>query len=469
MTTPASRTLGGVHILVVDDEADIRLGLTRLLERLGADVRAARDGAEALRMFDAEPADVVVTDLMMPRMSGTELLTEVKTRSRTTQVVIVTGFGTIQTAVQSLRSGAAHFLTKPFDNDEVVQVVERLGLQVLAARAAQHRDVPRGAPLIGIDPAMLRVMDLVDRAARSPVPVLVEGESGTGKELVARAIHARSSVASRPFLAVNAAALPDTLLESELFGHRRGAFTGADRDREGLFVAARGGTVFLDEVSSMSQSFQGKLLRVLQDHVVRPLGGAADVAVEFRLVCATNRDLEPMIRRGEFREDLFYRLGVVRVFIPPLRERPRDVEPLARHFLAEAAKACLPPGAAEPVLSDDALGALKAHRWPGNVRELANTLQRAVVVSPGDRILPHHLGLRDSGWDSAPAGAADDGDADYNAEKQRAIERFQREYVQRALERAKGNISHAAERCGLTRAALQRIMRQLGIERTHFD
>jgi len=460
--------LDGLRVIVVDDEPDIRQGLKKLVATLGAEVVAAADGREALDLFERDGADVVLADLMMPRMSGADLLLAIKERSPATVVVILTGYGTIQTAVTCLQDGAAHFMTKPFENDEVLRLVERLGRQVLAARP-QARARGDGEPeIIAQDPAMKRVMALVERVAPSPVPVLIEGESGTGKELVARAIHRRSAQAERPFLAVNAAALPDTLLESELFGCKKGAYTGADADREGIFVQAAGGTVFLDEISSMSPSFQGKLLRVLQEKTVRPLGGARDVAVEFRMISATNRDLEAAFGRGEFRQDLFFRLGVVRVHLPPLRERPADVEPLALEFLGRAAATCLGADAARPELSREALEALRAHPWPGNVRELENTLQRAVIVCYGERILAHHLGLAGSGWERPGPGEVPSDPLGYAAGKQRAIERFQREFVRRALELSEGNVSRAAQRCGLTRAALQRIMRQLDIERGTF-
>jgi DNA-binding NtrC family response regulator len=302
----------------------------------------------------------------------------------------------------------------------------------------------------------------------------VEGESGTGKELVARALHAQSSVAERPFQAVNCAALPETLLESELFGHKRGAFTGADRDRRGLFEEAAGGTVFLDEIASMSSGFQGKLLRVLQEKQVRPVGAAEERPVAFRLVAATNRDLKGFVSEGGFREDLYYRLAVVRVHLPPLRERPGDIEPLARHFLVRAAAECLGPGAQAPALSEEALAALAAHDWPGNVRELENAIARAVIICSGERILPFHLGLETSGWSASGANGSGDagpagGETDYADAKRRVLEAFQREFVQRALERSGGNVSRAAEACGLTRVALQKILRQLGIDRTQFD
>jgi DNA-binding NtrC family response regulator len=465
--TPAPEA---VRVLVVDDEPDLRHGLRLLLAPQGFDVAEAATGAEALAALARAPADVVVTDLQMPGMSGTELLAEVKRRRPSTVVVVLTGYGSIESAVWCLQHGASHFLTKPFDNQEVVTLLTRLGRQVAAARAAAGAGAEGrrgGAPLVVAgDPAMREVLDLVRRVAPTPVPVLLEGETGTGKEVLARTLHEASAVAERPFLAVNAAALPDTLLESELFGHVRGAFSGADRDRAGLFERAKGGTVFLDEVASMSLAFQGKLLRVLQDKVVRPLGGARDVPVEFRLVTATNRDLEKMIREGSFREDLYYRLRVVSVRVPPLRERPGDVVPLALHFLARAAEACLPPGSPPPELSHDAIEALRAHAWPGNARELENAIQRAVVVCAGDRILPHHLGLGGGSFDTpSPSSAAA---SDYEEAKRRAVERFQREFVQRALEHAGGNVTQAASACGLTRAALQRILRSLAIDRRAF-
>ena len=462
MDRPALPELASVKMLVVDDEADIRLGLRMLLAARGFDVAEAASGAEALAAFERRGADIVLTDLQMPGMSGAELLAEIKRRAPSTIVAILTGFGTIPTAVWCMQRGASYFLTKPFDNEELLTLFTRLGRQVLAGR--QHvRPVDAGS-LVAQEPRMQRVLDLVRRVAPTPVAVLIEGETGAGKEVVARAVHELSGVASRPFLAVNAAALPDTLLESELFGHTRGAFTGADETRAGIFAEARGGTVFLDEIASMSLPFQGKLLRVLQDKLVRPLGGARDVPVDFRLVTATNRDLAALIKSGAFREDLYYRLRVVTIHVPPLRERPMDIVPLALQFLARATAVCLGPATPVPELTKDAIDALLAHPWPGNVRELENTMQRAVVVSPGDRILPHHLGLGALEWDAGSSPGAED----YEVQKRRAVERFQREFVQRALETAKGNVTQAALSCGLTRAAFQRILKTLEIDRREF-
>lgn len=462
MSAPATRGLAAVRVLVVDDEPDLRRGLRLLLSSCGVGVEEAASGTEALAALARRPADVVLTDLQMPGMSGAELVAELQRTAPSTIVVVLTGFGTIQSAVWCMQHGASHFLTKPFDNEEMVGLVTRLACQVLAAR--NGRRAPELDGLVAEDPRTQRLVELVRRVAPTPVPVLIEGETGTGKEVVARAVHALSSGASRPFLAVNAAALPDTLLESELFGHVRGAFTGADADRAGLFEQARGGTVFLDEIASMSLAFQGKLLRVLQEKVVRPLGASRDVPVDFRLVAATNRDLGGLLRTGAFREDLYYRLRVVTLPVAPLRDRPGDVLPLAHRFLERAAAVCGAPGAGLPELTRDAVEALLAHRWPGNVRELENTMQRAVVVCRGERILPHHLGLVTAFGEQAGGEPGD-----YEAEKRRVVERFQREFVQRALENARGNVTQAASACGLTRAAFQRILRQHGIDRREFD
>ena len=456
--------LSALRVLVVDDEADIRLGIQKLLGRLGVAPLVAQDGQEALELLESGPADIVLTDLNMPRLGGVELLEAIKERWPETAVVILTGFGTVQSAVSCMQGGASHFITKPFDNDELLQLTERLGRQVLASRTASIAGSCDG--IVAEDPVMRRVVELVGRVAQSPLPVLIEGESGTGKEVVARLIHENSACASRPFQAINAAALPDSLLESELFGYRKGAFTGAEQDREGIFVAAQGGTIFLDEVASMSPSFQSKLLRVLQEKTIRQLGASNDITVDFRLIAASNRDLGEMVARDEFRQDLFYRLGVVRIPLPRLVDRPADILPLAHKFLNCAARTCLGEDAAVPELTPPAAEALMQHAWPGNVRELENAINRAVVVAIDRRILPHHLGLREQSWEATGTSQTDD--LQYAEGKQQAIERFQRDYVQRALELARGNVSHAATRCGLTRAALQRIMRQHEIDRDSF-
>lgn len=497
-----SRPLEGLSVLVVDDEIDICRGIARLVESTGAKVRTASSGEEALEIFKEAPTDLILSDIQMKGMTGVELLHRVMDRAPRTAVILITGYGTIAQAVECLQSGASHFITKPFDNDELVMTVTRLGRKLLAdivrdtaeRRPAEEPGAEQAGALSRIltnDRGMRGVLELVEQASGTRLPVLVEGESGTGKELVARAVHERSGMdrhtagsagkpvtgsmpvperRSLPFLAINCAALPDSLLESELFGYRRGAFTGATRDHRGLFAQAQGGSVFLDEVPSMSLAFQGKLLRVLQERVVRPLGTTTDEKVDFRLICAANRDLKEMVARGEFREDLYYRLCVIVISIPPLRERPGDIPLLAAEFLRQTAAECLDVGAVAPELSPAAMNELCAHPWPGNVRELENTIQRALITCQGPRILPHHLLLRGraSASDATGDRTVEETNGGYEEAKSRVIEKFQRQFITRALERTRGNISRAAVDCGLTRTALQKIMKALELEREDF-
>lgn len=464
MNSVMERTdLSRLRVLVVDDEADIRLGLSRLLQTLGIEATLACDGKEALACFQDRTWDLVLTDLMMPEMTGAELLREIKHAHPDCAVVLLTGFGSVQVAVQCLQDGAAHFLTKPFDNQNVLEITQRLGSQLLARR----RPADEKGAMVAEDAAMRRTLALVRRVAPRQVPVLLEGESGTGKEVVARALHRWSAVAERGFVAVNCAALSDTLLESELFGHVRGAFTGAERDHRGVFAEAQGGTVFLDEVASMSPAFQGKLLRVLQEKLVRPVGSDREVPVDFRLIAASNRDLESLVAKGAFRDDLYFRLRVMPIRIPPLRERPADILPLALFFLRRETHICFGPDAGPPEVSKEAVASLQAHAWPGNVRELENCIMRATIVCDGQRIQRHHLGLDGGGWSGK---ASEQGDGrDYAEAKRQTVERFQRDFVEKALRRSQGNVSQAAGACGLTRAAFQKILRQLGVDRESFS
>lgn len=459
---------GELRVLVVDDEDDVRLGLRLLAESVDAEVRDASSGEQALEICESWVPHVVLSDITMGGMSGVELLSVVGQRYPGTRTVLITGFGTIDLAVEAMRRGAADFLTKPFDNDEVVDLVQRCGREALFQERLQCRQDPSSedaSSMIAEDPRMKRVLDLIRQVAPTPMSVLIEGESGTGKELVARSIHAQSDSRDAPFLAVNSAALPDTLLESELFGHRKGAFTGADRNRDGIFSQARGGTVFLDEIALMSPAFQGKLLRVLQERTVIPLGSSTPQPVDFRLIAATSRNLLRRIEAGEFREDLYYRLRVVTIGIPPLRERPGDIAPLAAHFVCKYASQVNPQGGRPPRLSAGALEEMQSHAWKGNVRELENAIQRALVLAHGGEILASHLVLEEDG---SPWGLPDQQDLSYDAGKQEAMKLFKRRFIEQALLRSEGNVTHAAERCGLTRAAFQRIMRSLGLDRTRF-
>lgn len=454
-----------IDIMIVDDEADIRNGLARLVGGTGARVRVAASGEEALALMAEYESELLLSDIKMRGMSGVELLRALRRHHPRTGVLLMTGFGTIELAVQCLQLGALHFLTKPFDNEEILETIERLAARVSADRAAMSPGTDEKG-FVASDRAMRPVMEAIDHVAGTRIPVLIQGESGTGKEVVARAIH-EAGGAERPLVAVNCAAIPDALLESELFGHRKGAFTGADRNHDGVFQRADGGTLFLDEVPSMSPAFQAKLLRVLQDKTFTPLGAERQHTADFRLIAATNRDLRKMVTAGEFREDLFYRLNVFTIAIPPLRERVGDIEALARLFLRRAARGMLRNGATAPPLTREALDELRTYDWPGNVRELENAVQRAVIMCRDSELLPHHFLL------GAEASAETTREVplvrSYEEAKQQLLDRFQRQFLQRILERTNGNISRAAEECGLTRVAIQKMLRRLNMDRSDFD
>lgn len=489
------------RVVAVDDEPDVLLGLKILIQGIGAEVKTATDAETALPLIREWAPHVVVSDIAMPGMTGMELLRQIKSVHPHTQVILITGYGTIPMAVEAMQIGASHFLTKPFDNDELTRAVATfaqramtLGRRETDSRTGGHDAERNGddgsgddgsavTKLVGRSAAMKTLRTLIARVAPTDATVLIDGESGTGKELVARAVHAASPRRNKPFIAVNTAALPEALLESELFGHRKGAFTGAADTRLGIFREAEGGTVFLDEVASMPAVFQGKLLRVLQDHAVIPLGTSKALPVDFRLVAATNRDLKQMAATGEFRHDLYYRLQVMTIHVPPLRDRPDDILPLAEHFLlAFGGDARLSPAAEL---------ALQQYSWPGNVRELENCIQRAVILSLTGTIEPKDLCLavptgpapvsaeRPSTGNGSPDDAAsldaigapgwvDPRTVSYDEAKRFVVEQFQRQYIERALEREDGNITRAAQMCGLTRAAFQRIMRTLGLSRDDF-
>jgi len=458
---------GGLRVLVVDDEQDVRLGLRLLAESLDAETRAAGSGEEALEICREWPPHLVLSDINMGGMSGVELLYVLGRECPETRVVLITGFGTIELAVEAMRRGAAHFVTKPFDNDDILDTITRYGNEAwLRERTFELAAAGGGgSTIVAEDSRMKAVLELARHVAPTSMTVLIQGESGSGKELVAREIHEASKAKNLPFLAVNSAALPDSLLESELFGHKKGAFTGADRDRDGIFSQARGGTVFLDEIALMSPAFQGKLLRVLQERMVIPLGSSKAIPVDFRLVAATGRNLTDRIEAGEFREDLYYRLRVVTIDVPPLRERPGDIVPLTEHFLAKYAGQVQSENGREPQLSAGAIEELKSHPWKGNVRELENCIQRSLVLARGKPILAGHLGLHENEgvWLNSS-----DGVQPYEASKQEALKQFKRRFVEQALSRTDGNVTHAADRCGLTRAAFQRIMRTLDVDRNQF-
>ncbi len=376
-------------VLIVDDDRANLETLARIFAKEGWAVAQAASGAEALEVVRRERPDVVVTDLMMPGMSGEELLRAVKAIAPETEVVLVTAYGTVEGAVAAMKEGAYDFITKPVKRHAIVKAVrlarERASLvaenRSLRARLARLGEGGGDGGLLGVAPAFRAALDTLRQVAPSSATVLLQGESGTGKELAARLLHDLSPRSAGPFLPVNCAALPETILEAELFGHERGAFTGAVQRKEGRFQRAHGGTMFLDEVGDMSPAVQVKLLRVLQDGVVERLGGTQPVQVDVRIVAATNRDLAAEVRAGRFREDLFYRLAVVTVRLPPLRERREDVPLLATSFLRRLAEQ---NRRTVTGFTDAALQALSAHDWPGNVRELLHAVERAVVLSRGE-------------------------------------------------------------------------------------
>ena len=379
------------RILIADDEDGLRWVLEKGLRQAGYEVTAVRDGDEALRVFSEAPFDLVFLDIRMPGTDGLTVLAKLRELASDAHVIVMTAHGTMETAIQAMQRGAYDYLAKPFDLDEVLLLAERA---LAAGRLTQEvarlktglQEVWEFGALIGRHPRMQDVYKTIGRIAASDVTVLLRGESGTGKELVARAIHHYSRRAGRPFVAVSSAAIPGTLLESELFGHERGAFTDAKDRKLGKLELAHGGTLFLDEIGDMPTELQTKLLRALQERTIERVGGTEPIRIDVRVLAATNRDLETMMRDGRFREDLFYRLNVVTVTLPPLRERRRDIPLLVDHFLAKWATEL-----GERGVAPEALDRLVGHDWPGNVRELENVVQRAMVMATSGVILPEHL------------------------------------------------------------------------------
>jgi two-component system nitrogen regulation response regulator NtrX len=377
-------------VLVVDDEADIRSALRRLLEYEGYEVIEAATGAEALGRAETDEPDAVLLDIKMPQTDGLEVLADMRARHADLPVVMISGHGTVATAVQATRLGAFDFMEKPLESDRVLLVLRNaLDRRRLEETVREYRlSFEEQYRLVGCSAALARVQEAIARIAPTTASVVITGESGTGKELVARAIHRNSPRAAKPFVKVNCAAIPEELIESELFGHVKGSFTGAVKDQIGKFVRADGGTIFLDEIGDMSLRTQAKVLRVLQDGEVEPVGAARTLTVDVRVVAATNKALEREIAEGRFREDLFFRLSVVPVHLPPLRERPEDIEPLVRHF---AETFCRESNYRPKSFAAGAIEALSRLPWRGNVRELRNAVERLILLTPQDTIQADHI------------------------------------------------------------------------------
>jgi two-component system response regulator HydG len=469
MTDPMERP---ARVLVVDDEPTLLRALETLLRKKGYDVVALESPIAATQQLALEDFDVALLDIKMPQLSGLELLSAVKHRRPEVEVIMMTGHATVETALAAVRAGAYDYLTKPFEDVELVarsvaKAIERKSLfdrnRELENRLRQQEGGPPEG-MVGTSAGMREVVRMVEAVAYSAATVLVTGESGTGKELVARALHARSPRKSHPFVALNCGALTETLLESELFGHVKGAFTGAQRDSKGLFDAADGGTIFLDEIGDIPLSTQVRLLRVLQEGEVKRVGSADSTKVDVRVIAATHRDLPKLVKAGRFREDLFYRLNVINIPIPALRERVEDVPLLAHHFLRRYADRL---GKKVRAVAPEAIELLCGYRWPGNVRELENAIERAVVLCRADTVGAADLPPAVTGHTAplvreTPAAGEESAwlTLSYAAAKEQALRRFEKGYVEALMKACDNNISAAARKAGMDRSNFKRVLRK---------
>ncbi|MGE0870907.1 MAG: sigma-54-dependent transcriptional regulator [Kofleriaceae bacterium] len=439
-------------ILVVEDDEPMRDLLSEELGDAGFEVEATGGASSGLELARSRRFDLIITDLRMPEMDGFDLIRGVMALPEPPHVVMITAFGSIETAIRAVKLGAYDYITKPFEIEELLLVANKaLGERALRSKVARlQREVEERFGLgniIAKSQAMRDVVALVQRIANSNASVLITGESGTGKELVARAIHYNSTRAGGAFIGVNLAAVPEGLIESELFGHKRGAFTDARADKAGLFVEADGGTIFLDEIGELALPLQAKLLRVLQEHEVRPLGATRNQRVDVRVVAATNRNLETMLADGSFREDLYYRLNVIQLDLPPLRSRPEDILPLSEHLLEQLAARSNPPRRMR--LSPEAQHLLLAYHWPGNVRELTNVLERGIALCQGELIAD----------DDLPPQVREKRPVDFLGAaiaRRMSLAELEREFIERVLEDEAGNKTRAAQRLGLDRKTLYR-------------
>jgi two-component system response regulator AtoC len=466
--------MGTSKILIVDDEIDALDNCRRMLSRLGHECLTENDPVRALERIHQERPDLVLTDLRMPGLDGMGLLAEAKRFDPTIKVVLLTAYATVQTAVESMRQGALDYILKPYTSKDLEDITRRAfgesgqpaeqmfdwsdPARDRASELASHRGI---GLILGRSRAILQVKELITKVARTDANILIYGESGTGKELAARAIHDQSERAAQPFVPVDCVALPDALLESELFGHEKGAFTGAHVAKPGLFEVAEKGTVFLDEVSGMSPTLQSRLLRVLQERHVRRVGGTRYADIDVRVIAASNRDLEDACRRKEFREDLYYRLNVIPIVLPPLREREGDVHVLAQEFL----RRFMGRGGAEShtlsAFDPAALALLNEYAWPGNVRELQNVIERAAALADGPLIRPDYLPERIRAVRSEESSLAET--ASYKQAKQEVVRSFERSFLLELLKRHDWHMSNAAQEAGVDRKTIERMVKRHGL------
>ncbi len=462
------------HVLIVDDELNIRRVLAAMLKREGYEVTTAADGEQALAVLQRIPVHVVVTDLVMPRMGGLDLLKRVGADYPDVPVIVITAHGSVDTAVAALKSGAFDYITKPFEQDELKKVIAKAARAHDLERQNVHGVADGEKPsFIGQSQAMRQIHEIIAKVADSPSTVLITGESGTGKELVAQALQLGSSRRDKPLIKVNCAAIPKDLVESELFGYEKGAFTGAVGSKPGRFELADGGTLFLDEIGEVPVEMQVKLLRALQESEFERVGGIKTIRVDVRLIAATNRDLKALIADGKFREDLYYRLAVVPIWLPPLRDRKEDIPVLVQHFIEKYDKRL---GKKVERMEDEALHVLLGYSWPGNIRELENLMERSVLFADGGVILASSLpdSLRERapgtpvpiaalgplGAIAAPSGAS------MKEIVRQAQAELERDLIGRALEETGGNVTRAAKRLQISRKSLQIKMKELGLRGT---
>lgn len=467
--------MGAGKILIVDDEVDALDNCRRILSRLGYDCATEHDPLRAVERIRHERPELVLTDLRMPGLDGIGLLVEAKRVDPKINVVLMTAYATVQTAVASMRYGALDYVLKPYTSQNLEAVAKRAfepaGPVSAAALSWDGPDEPAVfsdsgsssaiSRILGRSQAIQGVKDLIKKVARTDANILIYGESGTGKELVARAIHDESERTRQPFIPLDCVAMPDTLLESELFGHEKGAFTGAHAAKAGLFEVAHRGTVFLDEVSGMSQTLQSRLLRVLQERHVRRVGGTRYADIDVRVIAASNRDLEEACRKGEFREDLYYRLNVIPILLPPLRERDGDVQVLAQEFLTRFRGRGSAGSDAQPSFDPAALACLKAHPWPGNVRELQNVIERVAALADGPTIRVEHLPERIRA--ARIEEPASDESASYKQAKQEVVRSFERSFLLELLKRHDWHMSNAAQEAGVDRKTIERMVKRHGL------